>query len=507
MRLYPTTTSVHLALAGAALSVVGLVAGEPVVLGFGVASLVGLAIARAATLVSVSRIRCAGLEMVWQRPGAREKARRGETLVVRAEVRNRDTRAARFVGLRVIASPMLEVALEPTAGEVPANGKLDVDVRITAPRVGAHGVFGLALEVLGAPGLFAVPLSFASPLGIDVLPRVAHGAVPRARAGRALLRAEGGASGRLAGDGTSLREVREYRPGDPWRRIAWKASAKRDTLLVREMEHDERDAVLIVLDASVELWAGRLGRAPLDAAVDEAARLAVQHGRAGDLVGLAVIGQRLRARLAPARGSAQTELILATLARASGTHDADRSGDSEEDVAYAVYEHLRPLDPRGLEDVRVTDLDTLARRAEAQLGRAPFRGATALDTTTRARALRGYRAAFGMVAPPRLEPERPATLLTLEELLRDVSRGGHSPTLIHVLAQAPEPQHPIHHALAALRRRRVRVRWTLPVFSPGVEAPPAIARWIDLRVEAAERRARRSLLAAGVEPGPRGAQA
>lgn len=500
MKLYPTTPAVHLSLAGATFAIVGLATGEPAILGFGIAVLVGLGIARAATLVSVARIRAAGFEMVWRKPQGKETVRRGESIVVHAEVRNRDTLSARYVGLRALASPLLEVSIDPPEGEVPANGKLDVEVKITTPRVGRHGLFGLALEVRGAPGLFEVPLNFASPFGIEVLPHAVSGTRPHARGGRSLVRADGGRSGRVAGEGSDLREVREYRQGDPWKRIAWKASAKRNKLLVREMEHDERDIVWIVVDASVELWAGPLGKSPLDVAIDEAARLAVRHGRAGDEVGFAMVSQRLLAKLPPARGDAQTELILKTLAHAAGTHDADRSSDAEEDVAYAVYEHLRPFDPQGLEGVRISDLDRLARRAEMQLPRAPFREVSVQGVSGRDRSLRGYRAAFGMVGPARLEPERPATLLTLDELLGELARGSKRPSVVHVLGQVPDRDHGLHKTLGRLRARRIHVRWSLPALSLGIEASPVVTRWLDLRVKAAEARAKRSLRESGAEP-------
>ena len=42
-------------------------------------------------------------------------------------------------------------------------------IRVRAPRVGRHGIYGLSLEVRGSPGLFEIPLT-ANPFGIDVLP-------------------------------------------------------------------------------------------------------------------------------------------------------------------------------------------------------------------------------------------------------------------------------------------------------------------------------------------------
>ncbi len=65
------------------------------------------------------------------------------------------------------------------------------------------------------------------------------------------------------GDGTEIREIRDIAPGDSFRKIAWKASARRGRLMVREMEVDERDVIWVVVDVAAEGWSGPIGDAPL----------------------------------------------------------------------------------------------------------------------------------------------------------------------------------------------------------------------------------------------------
>ena len=62
MRLYPTRAAVDVALAGMAVSATGVLFRQPAVLAWGAALLVGLAIARAVTLLSVTQIRASGFE-------------------------------------------------------------------------------------------------------------------------------------------------------------------------------------------------------------------------------------------------------------------------------------------------------------------------------------------------------------------------------------------------------------------------------------------------------------
>ena len=87
-----------------------------------------------------------------------------------------------------------------------------------------------------------------------------------------------------AGDGRLRRsdepggtEIREYRPGDPVRRIHWKLSDKLDRLLLREPRDEDRDRVLVVLETR---WPDRTDPDALDAsmraALDSVRALAAQ---------------------------------------------------------------------------------------------------------------------------------------------------------------------------------------------------------------------------------------
>ncbi|MCS6898209.1 MAG: DUF58 domain-containing protein [Myxococcales bacterium] len=473
MKLYPTQTAFHLAIAGGAVVAVGLVTAQPAVVAWGAAVLVGVSIARAATLVSVARIRTAGFEMLWSSSRRSLIIGRGEIVELQAEVRNRDTLAARYVGLRVIASSQLDVQIEPAEGEVPASGKLVATVRVRAPRVGKHGIFGLALEVRGAPGLFEVPLTFANPFGLDVRPSSYPVSLRSARGGRTRLASDGGATGRSAGEGSDLREVREYIPGDPFKRIAWKASGRRGKLMVREMEREERALVWILLDASVELWAGPVGAAPLDGLIDDAAALVDRHLRYGNKVGAAVLGARVLGLIKPDRGPTHGARIHEMFSSATGVYDRDRCDLDEGDVVSRVIDHLRPLDPRGLADLDRRDLEKLVLRATSVMNRAPFRPEAPLAPSPQERRLRQYLAAFGVEVPPRLDPERPHTAKQLAHLLQKLAQQKPRPTVVYLLGAPPE--HDAVPLLGALKhlRRYAEIRWILPDFLPALQGIPA----------------------------------
>jgi uncharacterized protein (DUF58 family) len=473
MQLYPTRTAAHLAITGIAVVAVGVAAREPAIVGWGGAMLLAMAIARAVTLVSVSRIRAAGFEMLWSGPRRVMRTTRGATLEIEAEVRNRDSLAARYVKLRAVASSQLEVTIEPAAGEVAAAGRLKVKVKIRAPRVGQHGVHGLALEVHGASGLFEVPLTFANPYGIEVLPRPFATYLMAPRGGRSHLVASSGRPGRTRGEGSDLRELREHQPGDPFRRIAWKASARRGQLLVRDFEREERDVVWVVLEALVELWAGPLGRAPMDLALDEVAAVATRHLARGDRVGMMIVAPGLKVVIPPDHGPAHGSKIAHALTVGAGSYDAHRSDLDESDVAVRVLEHLRPLDARGLSDVRRGDLDKLAARADAMRARAPFAAAAPFGRSGRDRTMRRYLASFGIESPPKTETDRREAEAALHDALTQISRSKPRASLVHVVAPAPDEAQlaKLGEAVRVAMRAGATVSWSTPPLDPALSPP------------------------------------
>jgi uncharacterized protein (DUF58 family) len=83
-----------------------------------------------------------------------------------------------------------------------------------------------------------------------------------------------------------LRELREHTHGDPFKFIAWKATARRQQLMVRDLENEIVSTHVVMLDVGAGMRAGQLGKTPLDWACDAAAALAKTAINDGDRVGL-----------------------------------------------------------------------------------------------------------------------------------------------------------------------------------------------------------------------------
>jgi uncharacterized protein (DUF58 family) len=509
VRLHPTRATFHVALASAALVALGVAMRAPAMVSYGGAMVLAVALGRAVAMASVTRLRAAGFEMVWTSSRRVLRAARGEPVMLEAELRNRSDEPMRGVGLRAVTSSYIDAVVEPAVVDLPAHARVRVGVQLTPKRVGRWGVHGMALEVRGTPGggegLYEVPLMFANPFGLEVLPRSLNVFIQSPRGGRSRRSADAGRSAPVRGDGEELRELREHKPGDPFKRIAWRASARRGRLIVREMEREERDVVWFILDASVELWAGEVGRAPLDDAVDEVAALATRHLGRGDRVGLVVFASRLRSWLAPASGPAHAVKIAAALASAASTVDADRCELEEHELAARVAEHARPLDARGLADVPRGNLDLLASRADSLRARAPFAPRVPLSRSAREQTFRHYLAAFGVELPPRAEGERDRAHATLAGALDKVQREKAKPTLIHVFSPAPPPTSEVFASVRRLKAKRVDVRWSVPAFDRSLESESlggslerVVEEAVRIRARASRERAERILRTLGV---------
>lgn len=123
---------------------------------------------------------------------------------------------------------------------------------------------------------------------------------------------------RHQGDGSELADIRAFRFGDKLRRIHWPVSVRTGELHVTTTYSDEDSEILLLVDAMQDLGAstGFEGEASsLDNGVRAAAAVAEHYLRAGDRVGLQVLGAHLSPRLSPGLGSNQLRRLLDVLAR------------------------------------------------------------------------------------------------------------------------------------------------------------------------------------------------
>ncbi len=143
------------------------------------------------------------------------------------------------------------------------------------------------------------------------------------------------------GQGTEFDSLREYVDGDDVRSIDWRATARRDTVVVRTWRPERDRRLICVLDTG-RTAAARVGDAPrLDAALDACLLLAAVAARAGDRVDLVAADRRVRASV---EAAAHHE-VLAKLVAAMATLEPSLV---ETDASLLVTEVLRRVRKRSL---------------------------------------------------------------------------------------------------------------------------------------------------------------
>ena len=187
---------------------------------------------------------------------------------------------------------------------------------VTPPARGDARFGDVHLRLVGPLGLCARQVRVPASQAVKVYPDL----TALSREALALARASDSASARTqrrrAAEGREFESLREYRPGDDYRHIDWKASARHASTLVRTWQPERHQTVLLMLDCGRHM-AGRVqGRRKLDHAVDAALRLARVGLDAGDVVGVLAFASDVRAFLPPRKGREHLRLITESLYRA-----------------------------------------------------------------------------------------------------------------------------------------------------------------------------------------------
>jgi uncharacterized protein (DUF58 family) len=207
---------------------------------------------------------------------------------------------------------------------LPGGAVRTLHVQWHAHTRGVYRVGGFRLRGGDWFGLFRDDREVASSLDLVVYPRVRAVTTPPPVANRL---PEGPRRDRGSPFEDDLPAgLRPYRPGDQLRRVAWRASARHDALLVREMPPVREMATCLCLDLCPSSWSDPV-EGP-ERAISLCASLACDRRLAGRPLGLAawagtaVKGEALRARdlpgrllwLSPRAGDAARRRLLRLLA-------------------------------------------------------------------------------------------------------------------------------------------------------------------------------------------------
>ncbi len=230
--------------------------------------------------------------------------RLGEQVQAEALVSNAGRRQVRGV---------LRVGWQPSAGaepgrqpiQVPPGQRRAVVVTLRPVRRGDRLCENVTVRSLGPLGVAARQRSLPAPGRVRVLPPFTSRKHLPSKLAR-LRELDGRTTLRARGQSTEFDSLRDYVLGDDVRSIDWRATARRQQVVVRTWRPERDRRVLIVLDTS-RTSAARVADVPrLDSAMDAALLLAALASRAGDRVDLLAIDRTVRAQV---NGAGRGELL------------------------------------------------------------------------------------------------------------------------------------------------------------------------------------------------------
>lgn len=404
-----------LVLASAALFIlIGAFHGAPPLVAMGGGVLIALLAAHLGFYPIAILLRRRKIELSWwvsAGAGAPRTLVPDRELAVHVAYRNHGTRTLRILRTEIVAGRGLAPLPSPAAA-VPAGTEVEYRLDVATVAAGHHMMHGATLVVGDGLGLFELRAYFPNPIGVTVFPR------PRPASSEALRVASGGASehaGRhvvrrrgLAGE---LRELRDHAHGDPFKYVAWKATARRRKLMVRDLETHRIATHMLCVDVGASMRRGPAGHTSLDWAIDLAAGIARAAFAAGDRVGLVSFDTRPVVRLRPGSGPHHGLQLTDGLLENWSLVDDDLTDVTDGELAAIVASYLahhegvdvRVAVPPSLDDPRWNQLQAGPDGALYDL--AAIHQRIAPGAAARARAW-SFQARDQTVADPQLEPLR-----------------------------------------------------------------------------------------------------
>lgn len=203
------------------------------------------------------------------------------------------------------------------SGKVEPFATLEVRYHLRPVRRGDYAFGDINIRYVSAFGTFVQQARYPAATPVKVYPNVLDIRKYDLLARKGLLLEMGLRPARMFGQGVEFERLREYRLDDEFRRINWKATARRGKPIAAEYETERSQYVISVIDA------GRLMRAPvengeislarLDYAINAALLLSYVVTLKGDHAGMLTFADDVRTYLAPRRGKNQFYRMLEAL--------------------------------------------------------------------------------------------------------------------------------------------------------------------------------------------------
>jgi uncharacterized protein (DUF58 family) len=197
----------------------------------------------------------------------------------------------------------------PAELALPARGLATARYHVRPTRRGAHVLGDHHVRYLSPLGLWIrqVTIPEASPVKVypDVQAVRAYEMMARQDRDPAAIR-----SSRRRGGESEFERLRDYRRGDEFRSIDWKATARRQKIISREYQLESNQNLMFLLDAGRLMTARTAGLSLFDHALNATLMLSHVAARAGDRVGLLAFADGVKSYAPPAGGAGAARAII-----------------------------------------------------------------------------------------------------------------------------------------------------------------------------------------------------
>jgi uncharacterized protein (DUF58 family) len=254
--------------------------------------------------------------------------------------RNHGSRRLRILSTNILTASGLAIDERPSA-TVSRGQQVEVTTGVRPLAAGYRVLHGAALTFGEALGLFDIEAFFPNPIAVKVFPRTLamRGNAVRALGG-ALHEQVGLHHVRRRGLSGELREIREHSHGDPFKFIAWKATARRQQLMVRDLENEIVTTHVALVDVGSGMRQGALGRTPLDWACDATAALGRTAIGNSDRIGLVAFDTRPIVELQPDTGHHHYLQLVDRMLDTRSVVDADLTDVTAGELVALVARYL-----------------------------------------------------------------------------------------------------------------------------------------------------------------------
>jgi uncharacterized protein (DUF58 family) len=265
----------------------------------------------------------------------------GEPAHLELEIRNLSTVPLFGLELSGFGSDSLKMSSVDETFQLASRSRTSTQIDVTPERSGRWLLHGFDVAIADPLGLLETRDYLPCIHSFECYPKTATSAVSLShQRKRPVVRRGGQHAMPQVGQGSVIRELRDYQPGDPLRNIAWKATTRMRRLISRDFEREVTLNVYVFVDMSPSMRGGQWEGRKLEHAISTAIELADMVISLKDRVGLITFDEKLYGHIAPGMSPGHLRRISHHLVGLNTVVDPDLAEFDEREVLEQLVQYL-----------------------------------------------------------------------------------------------------------------------------------------------------------------------